>query len=300
MTDSVHFALVLNEMEGVGRVTAGRLLAAFSTYEGLLRFPREQVLARLKGTARAQTLVNQLFDREAMGQRFATAREQRVALLDRGIDILARGHQSWPSGLRALPRPSRPFLLYAYGHPSCLSAPLVALFARPPLTENAFEQAQQLVRHLAPHGILPATGCTHGFDVVVHKVSTSLSQPSVWVAPCGMARVDRPLRPAISATVRAGGLLLSPFSLAHGPYAHDDRDRAYLQAALAGASVFIEPHPHTTEAEAMAWCLEQGRPVFGIAAPEHPLPAAVHPLREATDYDWVVASTRVEDKREEV
>ncbi len=291
-SDSTLFALALREMEGVGRVTAGRLLTHFATYADLLRTPREQVLTRIKGAPNAQALVTRLFDEAAMTEKLATAQAAAAENEKRGVHTLSPPDEAWPAGLEDLPLAQRPFLLYAYGPLEALARPLVALFARPPLSEAAFETAQALVRHLLPHGLVPATGAAHGFDVVVHKLCAGAGAPGLLVAPAGMARLAPPLRPTVTAAVRAGGLLVSPFPMTHGPFDHDDKERALTLAALARACVFFEPKPDTPEGHALTWALDAGRPVFGIAADDAPLPETVHRLREPVDSDWVVAAAK--------
>lgn len=281
-------------MEGVGRVTAGRLLSSCPTYEALLRYPREQILARIKGAPNAEALVARLADRPAMESLLEEAGAHLDRLSEKRVRVLAAGEDGWPGGLADLPRNQRPFLLYLYGHADVLDRPVIAFFARPPLNPEPFEQAQALVRHLLPHAVVPATGAHPGFDVVVHKLCALAEPPSasLLVAHCGLAEVPGPMRPTASAAVRAGGLLVSPFGMEHGPFDHDDRERALVMAALAAASVFVEPRPHTPEWHAMTWALDADRPVFGLAHPEHPLPEAVHPLREEVDFDWVLAAAR--------
>lgn len=293
-SDTTLFALALDAMDGVGRVTAGRLLTRFATHGDLLRYPREQVLARLKGAPRSSDLVATLFDQEAMAARLDTAARTLDHLRAVRVVPLALPDPAWPAGLNDLPRGDRPFLLYTYGHLEALRHPCVALFARPPLSPEPFEQAQALVRHLVPHTVVPATGAAHGFDVVVHKLCYGgpTGYPSLLVASAGMAKAPAPLRPAVSAVVKAGGLFLSPFAMEHGPFEHDDKTRALVLASLAQACVFFEPQPKTPEWHAMQWAIEAARPVFGIASAQHPLPDAVHRLQSEVDFDWVLAAVR--------
>jgi predicted Rossmann fold nucleotide-binding protein DprA/Smf involved in DNA uptake len=295
-SDPVLFALALDRMEGVGRVTAGRLLSAFADYDDLRRYPREQVLARVQGAPNAEGLVRRLFDEAVMQPHFEAARTLRDRLEEQRVVVLAPGHADWPTGLDALPRNRRPFLLYTYGHRDVLRRPCVALFAPAKLRSAPFEQAQDLVRHLLDADIVPATGAAHGFDVVVHKLSAAgpAPRPSLLVAACGMAKLPPPLRPTVSAAVRAGGLFCSPFPMQHGPFEHDDAERALVLAALADACVFFDPTPETPEMKALTWAVAEERPTFGVPAPEHPLPEAVHPLRTTTDADWVVAAAQPE------
>ena len=296
VSDTACFALALDAMDGVGRVTAGRLLTHFATYADLLRYPREQVLNRLKGAPRSKALVSTLFDQEAMAARLDEAAQTLAHLSTFRVMLVTLRDPAWPAGLNDLPRSSRPFLLYTYGHREVLARPLVAFFARPPISPVSFEEAQALVQHLLPNAVVPATGASHGFDIVVHKLcyAGQAGYSSLLVASAGMAKAPPPLRPTVSGAVKAGGLFVSPFAMNHGPFDHDDKERALVLAALAGACVFFEPEPHTPEWHALAWATEAGRPVFGIASPQHPLPEPVHLLQSEVDFDWVLAAVRSE------
>ena len=296
MSDTTRFALALEALDGVGRVTAGRLLSHFASYDDLRRYPREQVLARIKGVPRSKALVATLFDREAMNVRLEKAEQTLAGLHKQQVALVTMRDPVWPVGLNDMPRGNRPFLLHAYGRLDVLRRPLVAVLARPPLTTASVKQAQVLVDHLVQHDAVPATGITHAFDEAVHKrcYAGTTGYASLLVASAGMAQVPSSMRPTISAVVHAGGLFLSSFAMDHGPYEHDDKERALLLAALARACVFFEPTPNTPEWHALTWAVETGRPVFGVAAPRHPLPERVHPLHSDVDLDWVLTALRRE------
>lgn len=291
-SDPALLALALLSLDGVGRVTASRLLRAFGTYEQLRQVPYEQLRARLRGLRGADDLVATLQDEATMRPLLEQAATDRDGLRERGVHVLAPGMTAWPGALDALAPAQRPAVLYAYGPLQALEGPRAALLGRPPLTPAPFEQAQALVRHLQDEGVRPVTSAAHGLDVVVAKLASGGSAPhaALHVAHCGLAQVPSSMRPAASTTVRAGGMLLSAFPMPHGPFEHDDKERALVQAALAPAVVFVEPHPETPEWLAMEWALGAGRAVFGLAHADHPLPAAVHPLASAVDFDWVAAA----------
>lgn len=288
------FALALLRVDGVGRVTAHRLLAHFPTLAALLGTPREQVLLRIKGAPKAEALVGRLFDEPAMMEHVSAARSEVEALGERGIAAFTSRDARWPAGLDALERGDRPVVLYVYGDADVLTRPAAALFARPPLPGPPFDVAQDLVRLLIAHEITPVAGAESGFDAVVHKLCAAAGHPSVLVANAGMAKVPKPMRPAVTAVVRAGGALVSPFPMEHGPFEHDDAERAVVSAALANASAFFAVPAGSHEDRALRWNLEHGKPTFGIAG-EAPLPERVHALERPLDLDWVVAAARGED-----
>ena len=257
---SAPFALALLALDGVGRVTAHRLLDRFATAGALRATPREQVLLRLKGAPRAEQTVGLLFS-DALDEALDTAAAETVRLGASGVRVLAPGTDAWPVGLQALDRSDRPVVLYAYGNPAALARPLLAVMGRPPVPAVPFEAAQRVARAVARTGGGLAVGAAHGFDLAVQKVSLGVGSAPVAVLGCGLGALAPSLRPAATALIRAGGLLVSTFPMAHGPFPHDDRERALVQAALSRAVLVAAPPDASPESRACAWALQNSRSV---------------------------------------
>ncbi len=268
------FALALLALDGVGRVTAHRLLERFASPEALRATPREQVLLRLKGAPRADRTVETLFS-SAFDDALAEATAETARLAATGVRALAPGDAGWPAGLADLARDARPAVLYAYGNPEALRAPLLAVMGRPPVPADPYEAAQRTTRRAAAAGVGVVTGLANGFDLAVQKVALSAGRAPVGVIGSGLGTLTPSLRPAATALVRAGGLLLSPFPMAHGPFPHDDRERALVQAAMAQAALVAAPGADSHEARAAAWALEAGRPVAVVGDTEALFPTAL-------------------------
>ncbi|MEM1115579.1 MAG: DNA-processing protein DprA [Bacteroidota bacterium] len=254
------YALALLALNGVGRVTAHRILERFPTLDALRATPREQVLLRLKGAPNAEATVDALLAPEAMAPHLDRAHREVEAITSTGVHILTLGTATWPAGLDRLPRSERPVALYAYGHVDRLERPAVSILARAPIEAAPFEAVQAVARRLAAAGTPLVMGMGHGVDVAVQKVALA-GAPPIAVVGCGLGRMERSLRPAATALVRAGGLLLSPFAMGHGPFDHDDRERALVQAALGEAVCVVAPPADSSEDRAAAWAFEAGLPV---------------------------------------
>ena len=287
--DAAALALALVSLDGVGRVSAHRLLERFPTLDALRSTPREQVLLRLKGAPHAEQTVATLFDPAAFRPALDRAQAEVAALRDKQIAVLApggAGHQAgaWPAGLDALPRAERPVVLYAYGDAAALARPALTVLARAPLGGAAFETVQDLVRHVAaPAGL--AVGAQSGVDLALQKVALAAGAPPVVVVEAGLARLRPSMRPGATAVVRAGGVLVSPFPMTHGPYDHDDRERALVQAALGAAVCAVAPPPDSPEARAAAWAAGAGRPLALIP----PAPPGASGAEEAVSVDGPAA-----------
>lgn len=266
MPDVQTFALALRSLDGVGRVTAARVLERFPTYADLRRYPREQVLHRLKGAPNAAALVDTLFEEAAMTQRLEAAAAERAALQQKRVNLRAPADPDWPTGLAALPRSERPFLLFTYGDARVLNRPGVAFFGRPGLDPDAYELVQVALRRVVAGGRVPIAGLATGFDVVMHKIPALTPAPSLMVAACGLSKVAPPMRPVASQSIRAGGLLVSPFEMEHGPFEHDDRERGRVMAALASALVLSNPDLDPAEKAALDVARTLDIPVFAADA----------------------------------
>ena len=254
------FALALLSLDGVGRVTAWRLLEHFGSAQAVRRSPREQVLLRLKGVARADRALDAVLD-PAFDRALDRAEAQVRALAGKRIAVLAPGSEAWPAGLMDLDRADRPVVLYAFGDLGALAWPALAVLAGAPLDGGPFEAAQDVARRTASNGRGLVVGAATGVDLALQKLSLAAGLPAVAVLGAGLARLAPPMRPGATALVRAGGLLVSPFDMTHGPFDHDDRQRALVQAALGRAVCAVAPAAGSPEDRAAAWARSAGRPI---------------------------------------
>jgi len=261
------FALALLSLDGVGRVTAHRLLERFPSAEAIREAPREQVLLRLKGVAHADAIVEAVCE-PAFDAAVETARQRLAALAERHIAVLTPGADAWPAGLDALPRAERPVVLYAFGDLNALAWPALAVLAGSPLDATPFEAAQDVARGVLARGRGLVVGAAHGVDLALQKLSLSAGLPAVAVVGAGLAKLAPSMRPGATALTRAGGLLVSPFDMTHGPFEHDDRERALVQAALGRAVLAVAPPPESPEDRAAAWAADAERPLALIPPSE--------------------------------
>lgn len=269
----------------------GWVVRYIGSFEALQAHAPEALQAHLSKWPEGARLLAQLFNSAFLHQMQEHAKTELASLIAKRVRVLTPHDEAWPSGLEALAEHQRPFLLFAYGNLALLTQPTVALLARPPLSDEAYEQAQNLTLHLIDSGCVPITGALSGFDVAAQKLchNTPCPHPAIMVAHTGLAQLLPPMRPVATATLRAGGLLLSPFLMELQANEKRDRQRALVQAALAHATVFVEPKAEAPEQAALDWAVQTHRPVFGISTRIIP---EVHPLRETVDFEWVVEAAR--------
>lgn len=249
--DPLAFALALPALPHVGRVTTARILERFPTLDALRATPHEQLLHRLAGTPHLTDLVGTLHDDAAMAFALASARAEADALAAKRLALLAPNLDGWPDGLNRLDRAERPALLHVFGDASALHGPSIALFGANGLDPAAYEASQTLAAESARRGVTVVTGLADGFDVATAKTATRHGGRVVAVLGCGIGRLAGPMRPVAIEIARNGGAMVSGFGFDHGPFDHDDKERALAMAAMATACAFFDPAPGSPDARAL-------------------------------------------------
>ena len=283
------FALTLLELEDVGRVTAARLLRHFEHVEAIRAFPREQLLHRISGVPRGEKIVQRLHEEDVVAEAAARAEERLGILEDKDVQILVQHRDHYPKRLYDLEQSDRPVHLFLYGSSGRLRDPLLGLFGSAPLPDAAFEAAQELGDRLRPTEAIPVTGLQGGFDKVIQERTAGRDggHPSVILLGCGLGRLPRPLRPVATQALRSGSVLASPFPMQHGPFDHDQKERALLQAALSPVSFFAAPQPETPEWQALSWAGAHRR-AFVWPDPGTELPEGAVSIEHRSELDRVL------------
>ncbi len=291
MTASTLFALTLARLLPDDWTATGWLVRHLGSFEALQAASPEALQPHLAHRPESARLLAQLFNATFMRKMIDQAKAELAGLITKRIRVLTPHDEDWPAGLEALPEHQRPFLLFAYGNLELLAQPTVALLARPPISDTAYDRAQDLTLHLIETGCVPVTGALSGFDVALQKLCHNAPRPhpAIMVAHTGLAQLLPPMRPIATATLRAGGLLISSFLMELRPSDRRDRQRTLVQTALAQAAVFVEPREESPEHVALDWAVQAHRPVFGISMRTMP---EVHPIRESVDFEWVVEAAR--------
>ena len=259
------YALALTRLDGLGRVSAHRILEHFATPEALREAPTEAVLVRLKGVPRAADLVRRLRETDELDAALKATRAEVAALEAKRMHVLAPTDPRWPARIGALDRSDRPIALYAFGAVERLEEAAVAFWARSPMAPGPFERAQDEARRAVEAGDVLVAGARDGFDVVVHKLAYLAGRPSIAVADAGLGRLPGPVRPHATSIVKAGGLVVSPFPMTHGPFEHDQGEAALVAAALARAVVGAGA-ADSPAGRALAWAAEHDRYALDLGA----------------------------------
>ncbi len=292
-------ALCLQQIDGLGRVGIRRLLDSFRSLEELASCPLEQIIVRLKGIANASAIAARLHDQEETSVWADRAKVELDELLRRNVKPLTSGCPEWPDSLSKLPNRFAPAIVYCYGATSLLTASSVAFVSEAEIGDEAFGHLQRLASAILSRQIAVISGVESGVDVVLAKLSVDSDVRvgrSICVANTGLAKIPSRIRPIVSQVARNGGVLVSSFAMAHGPFSHDSLERTLIQSALGTVVVLCGDIPDPDEAsshpfnQVARYCHDVKKPVFSIGG--HSQRTDIHPLRSESDDEWVIASVQ--------
>ena len=152
MTASTLFALTLARLLPDDWTATGWLVRHLGSFEALQAASPEALQPHLGHRPESTRLLAQLFNAAFMRKVIDQAKAELAGLLTKRIRVLTPHDEIWPAGLETLPESQRPFLLFAYGNLELLAQPTVALLARPPISDAAYDRAQDLTLHLIETG----------------------------------------------------------------------------------------------------------------------------------------------------
>ncbi len=290
---STIFISALESLDGVGRVTARKIAKHWDDLPEFQKYPKEQVLVRLKGVSNASKLVDNLNNLDLM----RSCLEEQARLIEanekRQISLLSFKDDGWPDRLEEGVDTSPPNLIYGYGELELLKSSSVCILGRNGISSYAHEKAQVVVKHLHQKNITLSGPINSGFDVVLHKLSYDQSdpRPSIMGAVMGLAKTPREYRSHVSINIKSGGLFFSPFSPEHGPFDHDYSSAMETLIGISPVVVFVEPAGSPPQIELMRFAHKQRKAVFFISElPDDPSGVNAKHLGDDLSLDWVATA----------
>lgn len=257
-TRALEPLLRLALVPGVGAQRLARLMERFGSPErALAAAPRE--LDALPGMG--LDLPTRI--REAAGALGRRRTERALRRLARsGAVAFTPDDLLYPEAFRALPDP--PFLLFAAGDLSLLSAPAVAVVGtrRPSAAGSA--AAAELSSGIASAGYAVVSGMARGIDTLAHRAALDADGATIGVLGHGIDGAYPPENRALFRAVAERGLLLTEFPPGERPLAGNFPRRNRLIAALSRAVLVVEMGLKSGAQHTVTYALELGREVMAV------------------------------------
>ncbi|MGY3903608.1 DNA-processing protein DprA [Aeromonas lusitana] len=252
--------LTLDAVDGIGPVTASRLLAQVGGDIAAL-FACDDGQLRKMGLAEAQ--IRQLRRPGAdveRGMNWAARPDHHLISLD---------SPSYPTLLREIP--AAPLLLYCRGSLAALALPQLAMVGTRHPTYTGKDNAARLCGELVAHGLAITSGLALGIDGVCHQQALAAGGVTLAVLGSGLDGLYPKRHQGLADQILdCGGLLISELTPDKGPLAEHFPRRNRIISGLSLGTLVVEAAEQSGSLITARYALEQGREVFAVpGAPQN-------------------------------
>lgn len=248
----------LNGTLAIGKKQLDALVEAFGSVEA----PFRQSLASLQGVPgigpkTAEKILDPAGEEEASRQ-IDQAKEL-------GFAILPHGDPRYPERLRTIHNP--PILLYVWGDPGALDAPLAfGIVGSRRGSVYGKLQANRFARELAELGFTVVSGLARGVDGAAHAGAVAAGGKTVAFLGSGLDRIYPPEHKKLASEIaqKRGGAVASEFPIGTRPFGPNFPRRNRLISGASLGVLVIEATEKSGALSTASHANEQGREVFAL------------------------------------
>lgn len=252
--------LTLDAVDGIGPVTASRLLARVGGDIAAL-FACDD--GQLRNMGLNETQIQQLRRPGAdveRGLNWAVRPDHHLISLD---------SPPYPTLLREIP--AAPLLLYCRGDLAALALPQLAMVGTRHPTYTGKDNAARLCGELVDNGLTITSGLALGIDGVCHQQALAAGGVTLAVLGSGLDSLYPKRHQGLADQILdCGGLLISELTPDKGPLAEHFPRRNRIISGLSLGTLVVEAAEQSGSLITARYALEQGREVFAVpGAPQN-------------------------------
>ena len=250
--------ILLSTVDGVGPLTAERLIARFGSASEVLRASRRD-LERVEKVgptlARKISQAREACDVEAL-IRFCE---------ENGIEIVALRDARYPERLREIDNPPR--LLYVRGSFAPEDRTAIAIVGTRGATRYGLDQARRLGRELAEAGFTVVSGLALGIDGAAHRGALEVGGRTLAALGGGVAKVYPREHEDLARLVANSGAVFSEYHPLTSPLAGNFPARNRIVSGLSLGVLVVESPLRSGSLITARLAAEQNREVFALPGP---------------------------------
>ena len=249
--------LRLRAIEGVGDLTALRLVRAWHSPEAVLRASRDGLIQ--SGCS------PQLADAIRRGPESPASRsiERELNAIERGrIEVRSVLDPTYPTRLKMIADP--PPLLYITGSLSEQDELAVAIVGARRATAAGRVMTEELSHDLAARGMTVVSGLARGVDAAAHRGALAAQGRTIAVLGCGIDQTYPPEHERLRRLIEERGAILSEVPVGAPPHSHHFPRRNRIISGLSLGVIVTEAAINSGSLITARLAAEQGREVFAV------------------------------------
>lgn len=231
MTNPLKYFLALRFCDGIGNITARRLLSFYKDPEAIFS---EKRTAFLSVPGASQRLYDALHKKVNW-----TAVERELEFMERtGTSWMTILDKHYPESLSLCH--DAPFIFFHKGAVALEGRHTLSVVGTRSATEYGKAACEQLIGELAPYSPVIISGLAYGIDIAAHKKALELGLETIAVVAHGLNMVYPSSHKSYAEKISRQGALISEFCSTDKPDKENFPQRNRIIAGLAGATVVVE------------------------------------------------------------
>ena len=236
-TTDLFYLISLTRVEGLGSVTAGKMLETFGSAEAIFKanpaslqkFPTGGGHERVPGNAAAAIKAFSGFQGVERELRFIDTHK---------VQALTPADPGYPR--RLLDCSDRPLVLYYQGVADLNHPRMISVVGTRKFSEYGRQLTEQLCQGLAASGCIVVSGLAHGIDAIAHQSALELSLQTVGVLGHGLLTVYPTHNAGLSRALRERGGLLTEYGSDTPAMKYHFPQRNRIVAGISEVTVIVE------------------------------------------------------------
>ncbi|WP_371867258.1 DNA-processing protein DprA [Duganella lactea] len=253
--------LRLQQTDGVGLLTAHRLLERFGTPAGIFAADRAQLLAVATPRQAAALLAAPPAGLAAELDAILAWRQQP------GNRLLCWGDAAYPEYLRNIT--AAPLLLYLKGRAELLPRRSVAVVGSRNASRQGVLNAEHMAQALSEAGLTIVSGLALGIDAAAHCGGLNGPGSTIAVLGTGIDRIYPARNGALARRIAEEGCIVSEYALGTPPSRDNFPRRNRIISGLARGVLVVEAAAQSGSLITAEMAIEQGRDVYAVPGSIH-------------------------------
>lgn len=229
--NDLFYLLALQQVEGIGAITAKKLLQHFGSPEAIFQAKKTE-LAKIDGIGKS-TIIN-LHKKNG----FEQAKSEILFLEKEDINVFSFQCNEYPERLKNCH--DAPLLLFQSGNVNWNNSKIISIVGTRQITSYGTEFTKKLLEEVAPLNPIIVSGFAYGVDIIAHQAAMEHNLQTIGVLAHGLNQIYPKTHKKYMAKMQENGGFLTEFWTYSKPDRENFVKRNRIVAGISEATIVVE------------------------------------------------------------
>lgn len=229
--NNLFYLLALQQVEGIGAITAKKLLQHFGSPEAIFQAKKTE-LAKIDGIGKST--ISNLHKKDC----FEQAESEILFLEKEDINVFSFQCNEYPERLKNCY--DAPLLLFQSGNVNWNNSKIISIVGTRQITTYGTDFTKKLLEEVAPLNPIIVSGFAYGVDIVAHQAAMEYNLQTIGVLAHGLNQIYPKTHKKYMAKMQENGGFLTEFWTYSKPDRENFVKRNRIVAGISEATIVVE------------------------------------------------------------